>query len=315
MSQTKVIVSFNLGRKLVKWQLPVVGLLFGFLTLIAFLIAPWWLSPYLVKPVQFKHQIQHAISQTQLESERIEALRNNIHAQVAIVASRIGTLQAKSSQLDLLSEQLAQVANVDQQEFIVATVSDAQELPLDSAGGPLTEDSTLSTEELVELLVKLDHVVANYDDKQRQLELLSVLIQQSDVADASWLSGRPVRSGALSSGFGVRKDPITGRRASHWGVDFAGRTGDDVLVTAAGVVTWAGYHSGYGNMVEVSHGGGYTTRYGHNDKLSVSVGNVVTKGDVIASMGSTGRSTGPHVHYEVLKNGRQVNPSPFIFRK
>lgn len=101
----------------------------------------------------------------------------------------------------------------------------------------------------------------------------------------------------------------------HKGVDFAGSEGDDVVATGAGLVTWAGERYGYGNLVEIEHGNGLVTRYGHNKALEVQVGDVVTKGQVIAVMGSTGRSTGPHVHYEVLKKGKQIDPLPFVYRK
>lgn len=101
----------------------------------------------------------------------------------------------------------------------------------------------------------------------------------------------------------------------HKGVDFAGKENADIIATAAGVVSWAGRRSGYGYLIELNHGKGMKTRYGHNKVLLVSAGDVVTKGQVIARMGSTGRSTGPHVHYEILRNNQQINPIKFIYRK
>ena len=98
----------------------------------------------------------------------------------------------------------------------------------------------------------------------------------------------------------------------HKGMDFAGQMDSDVVATAAGVVTWAGKRYGYGNLIEINHGNGYSTRYGHCHKVLVKVGDTVKPGQKIALMGSTGRSTGPHVHYEVLKNGRQINPANFV---
>ncbi len=109
-------------------------------------------------------------------------------------------------------------------------------------------------------------------------------------------------------------DPFTGHEAFHKGVDFAGSAGASVVAVAAGVVTWAGDRAGYGSLVEINHGKGYVTRYAHNESVLVSVGQTVTRGEQIALMGSTGRSTGPHVHFEVLRNGRQVNPLSFIGR-
>ena len=133
---------------------------------------------------------------------------------------------------------------------------------------------------------------------------------QSDV----FLAGRPALKGWMSSRFGMRNDPITGRRVWHNGVDFAGKEGADVVTVAAGVVVFAGDRNGYGEMVEVNHGNGFSTRYGHHKELLVKVGDIVKKGQIVGLMGSSGRSTGPHVHFEVFKNGRVVDPSSYIHR-
>ena len=125
-------------------------------------------------------------------------------------------------------------------------------------------------------------------------------------------AGRPITRGWLSSYYGMRTDPFSGRRAHHSGIDFAGKMGSDVVTVAAGVVTYSGRRSGYGNLVEINHGKGYVTRYGHNSELLVEVGETVKKGQIIAKMGSSGRSTGPHVHFEVLVNGRAVDPKKYI---
>ncbi|MBT3710872.1 MAG: M23 family metallopeptidase, partial [Gammaproteobacteria bacterium] len=115
--------------------------------------------------------------------------------------------------------------------------------------------------------------------------------------------------------FGRRNDPFTGKPAWHEGIDFAGKEGSEIMAVAAGVVTWSGDRYGYGNLVEVSHGGSYVTRYAHAKKLLVKVGDVVAKGQVVALMGSSGRSTGPHVHFEVLRNGKPVDPLRYVRRK
>jgi murein DD-endopeptidase MepM/ murein hydrolase activator NlpD len=129
-----------------------------------------------------------------------------------------------------------------------------------------------------------------------------------------FIAGRPVQKGWLSSRFGTRNDPITGKRAWHSGVDFAGKDGSSVIAVAAGVVVYAAPRSGYGLLVELNHGSGFKTLYGHHKKLHVRVGDIVKKGQVIGSMGSSGRSTGPHVHFEVYKNGRVVDPASYIHR-
>ncbi|MGD8347531.1 MAG: M23 family metallopeptidase, partial [Lysobacterales bacterium] len=118
--------------------------------------------------------------------------------------------------------------------------------------------------------------------------------------------------GWVSSGYGERSDPLTGERSMHWGYDFSGTPGTDVLSVASGVVTWAGPRATYGNTVEIDHGNGYVTRYAHNRDLAVKPGDRVTAGQLIAQLGSTGRASGPHVHFEVLKDGGRINPSRFV---
>jgi murein DD-endopeptidase MepM/ murein hydrolase activator NlpD len=143
---------------------------------------------------------------------------------------------------------------------------------------------------------------------------LETLIVDRNMQDDVFIAGRPVTKGWMSSRFGSRNDPITGRNAWHNGVDFAGKEGADVVTVAAGVVVYAAVRNGYGKMVEINHGGGFSTRYGHHKELIVKVGDIVKKGQVVALMGSSGRSTGPHVHFEVYKNGRVVDPSSYIHR-
>ena len=125
-------------------------------------------------------------------------------------------------------------------------------------------------------------------------------------------SGRPTRSGWLSSAYGYRTHPISGRRQFHQGVDLAGLKNDPVEAVASGLVTWSGTRSGYGMLIEVDHRNGYRTRYGHNQENMVNVGELVKQGQVIAKMGSTGRSTGPHVHFEVLKDGKKIDPKKYL---
>jgi len=149
----------------------------------------------------------------------------------------------------------------------------------------------------------------------QNLSALENVIIDRDLKKQIHPEGRPVAGGFISSYFGEREDPFSGEEAYHKGVDFAGSAGANVMAVAAGVVTWAGNRTGYGNLVEINHGDGYITRYAHNQRTLVSVGQTVKRGDPVALMGSTGRSTGPHVHFEVVRNGRQVDPLSFIGRK
>jgi murein DD-endopeptidase MepM/ murein hydrolase activator NlpD len=161
----------------------------------------------------------------------------------------------------------------------------------------------------------MDSLLVQIQHKAQQLDALESIMLSHHISEQSRLAGRPVVSGWLSSHYGIRKDPFNGQPAMHKGVDFAGKEGDSVLATAAGIVTWADERYGYGNLVEIDHGEGLVTRYGHNKLVNVKIGDVVTKGQVIAEMGNTGRSTGAHVHYEVLRKGQQLDPLPYVYRE
>jgi murein DD-endopeptidase MepM/ murein hydrolase activator NlpD len=149
---------------------------------------------------------------------------------------------------------------------------------------------------------------AIFSQREVQFDLLAGLLSAEQLQAAATPAGRPIRRGWQSSPYGNRIDPITGKRAWHDGADFAGREGSDILAVASGVVSWSGYQNGYGNLIEVSHGDGLSTRYGHNAENLVEVGDLVRRGDVIALMGNTGRSTGPHVHFRSLQKWPHGRP-------
>jgi murein DD-endopeptidase MepM/ murein hydrolase activator NlpD len=160
----------------------------------------------------------------------------------------------------------------------------------------------------------LDSMDAQIDDRRRQLTALQNLILTRELARQIVPGGRPVESGYISSLYGQRTDPFHGNQANHPGLDFAGAAGTRVLAVADGIVSHAGTDGGYGRSIEVTHGNGYVTRYAHNAKLLVEPGQTVKRGDPIALMGSTGRSTGTHLHFEVLRDGSRVNPLSFVRR-
>jgi murein DD-endopeptidase MepM/ murein hydrolase activator NlpD len=168
--------------------------------------------------------------------------------------------------------------------------------------------------QIPDLSAMLAQLQQDVDLRESQLSALENVILARELRAQIHPEGRPVANGFISSYFGERSDPFDGREAFHKGVDFAGSVGSKVVAVAAGVVTWAGERSGFGKMVEINHGDGFVTRYGHNERTLVSVGETVKRGEPVALMGSTGRSTGPHVHFEVLRNGRQVDPLTFIGR-
>ncbi len=150
--------------------------------------------------------------------------------------------------------------------------------------------------------------------REHELKAIESLLADKHWQKGQYLTGKPIESGWLSSHFGKRIDPFNGRIAWHNGVDFAGKEGADIQAVASGVVTWSGARYGYGTMVEIDHGNGFATRYAHNKENNVNIGDVVAKGQVVGAVGSSGRSTGPHVHFEVIKHGKAVDPAKYIYR-
>jgi len=239
------------------------------------------------------------------QKEDIDQIRQDTLAQLEALTLRMANLQARLLRLDALGQRLTEISNLDDGEF------DFTQQP--ALGGPA--DMEAEDVAVPDFLRALDNLASEIDDKQQQLELLDSLLAEQQIQTESFLSGRPVNRGWISSTYGRRIDPFTGKLAWHQGIDFAtGRTGVDVKAVAAGVVTYAGDKQGYGNMVKVNHGNGYETLYAHNEKLLVMPGDIVKKGQVITLSGNSGRSTGPHVHFEVHKNGRVVDPSSYVHR-
>jgi murein DD-endopeptidase MepM/ murein hydrolase activator NlpD len=237
------------------------------------------------------------------EKREIHELRAKLQDRVDAMALRLGAINAHILRLNALGKRLTDMAKIDNREFNF----DAEP----ATGGPESEGEGVSAQ-IPDLTAMLDSTERRVELRDAQLDALENVILARKLNEEIHPEGRPVHQGFISSYFGQRQDPFTGEEAIHKGVDFAGNLGDEVVAVAAGVVTWAGVRTGYGKLVEISHGNGFTTRYAHNERALVSVGDTVTRGEPIALMGSTGRSTGPHVHFEVLRNGRQVDPLTFI---
>ena len=162
---------------------------------------------------------------------------------------------------------------------------------------------------------QLQQLDALISDRSRQLQILEAMLESRHVGQGLVVTRRPILKGWMSSPFGRRTDPFTGKPAWHAGIDFAGKQGSDIIAVAPGVVTWSGKRSSYGKMIEIDHGDGYVTRYAHAEQLLANKGDVISKGDTVAKMGSSGRSTGPHVHFEVYKQGRVVDPKTYLNRR
>lgn len=242
-----------------------------------------------------------------LEQQRTEiaSARRDLQERLDALTSRIGQMNAHVIRLDALGRRLTEMANLDKGEFNFDSEP--------AVGGPegLVEGGTVAAPDLTAML---DDLTNQIRDRERQLSVLESMISTRNLSRQVVPDGRPVLQGWISSYFGYRADPFTGRNAYHAGVDFAGPAGSQVVAVASGVVTYSKERFGYGRTVEINHGNGYVTRYGHNEKVLVQVGDTVQKGQAIALMGSTGRSTGPHLHFEVLKQGRAVDPMTFVRR-
>lgn len=230
----------------------------------------------------------------------IHEARQSAESELYVLADRLGKMQANVIRLNALGNRLIKVSKLDSEEF------DFKNTP--SYGGSADTD-TVAESSFSNVIASLDKQLSS---REEQLTILEDVIMNRQLKDASKPRGRPILKGWASSYYGKRTDPFTGKPAMHKGMDFAGKEGSEVIAVANGVVTWSGDRYGYGNLVEINHGNGYTTRYGHNAELLVAIGDTVEKGDTISLMGSTGRSTGPHVHFEVLKNDKQVDPAKFV---
>jgi murein DD-endopeptidase MepM/ murein hydrolase activator NlpD len=253
-----------------------------------------------------RHQLSEvAVLRTLLQQQQTEivqarkAARDNVDA----LTLRLGRMQAQMLRLDALGERL-----VRQAELAAAEFNFSMPPPV---GGPHNA-ATLASINVPDFLGMLDELHMTAKDRKTKLAALEQLIMNRNLHERIIPSGRAVEHGLLSSKYGKRIDPFTGKHEHHKGIDIAGKEGSRILAVADGIVTWSGERTGYGKLVEINHGNGYVTRYGHNRQQLVKAGDTIRRGQAIALMGSTGRSTGPHVHIEVMHNGKQVNPGKYL---
>lgn len=231
-----------------------------------------------------------------------DTVRAQLQDRIDALALRIGSLDAQLLRINALGKRLAEMANIRSSEF------DFDRDP--PQGGDASEAGRgVSLGELGSSMARVEGLL---DFRNAQLSVLERVLLRRKLTDEIVPSGKPVSEGYVSSGFGERMDPFNGEEAFHKGIDFAAPAGSDVLAVAAGIVTAAGPREGFGILVEVEHGDGFVTRYAHSSQALVRPGEVVQRGQRLAVVGSTGRSTGPHVHFEVLKNDKAVNPASFI---
>jgi murein DD-endopeptidase MepM/ murein hydrolase activator NlpD len=235
------------------------------------------------------------------QSTQLNGLRGDSQRDLDALAVKLGQLQAQSTRLNALGERLTEVGKLDATEFNFdqpPPVGGVEDVSGSAYALPQTLDSSIS------------QLAGQFDTQQAQLSALQSLLLDAKIESNLKPTGMPV-DGYISSYFGARPDPFDGRAARHTGIDISTPYGTPVHAVAEGMVTYAGVRNGYGNVVEIDHGNGYMTRYAHNSALDVHAGEHVQVGTVVAQAGSTGRSTGSHVHFEVWYDGRVVNPLAF----
>lgn len=237
------------------------------------------------------------------EQKKIKDLQATIDFQIDTFVVKLAQIQSRLIQLDHVGEKLVEVSKLNKKEFNFDQIV--------SIGGPelIVDKDSQNIEH------RLSEIQAELKIKSMQLFALEALYDDRLYLDSVTPKGKPAEKGWISSYFGKRKDPFTGKNSHHTGVDLAGKENSNIIATATGMVTWAKKRSGYGNLVEITHGNGLVTRYGHCKKILVKEGQKINQGDKIATIGSTGRSTGPHVHYEVLRNGQKINPISYVKKK
>lgn len=243
------------------------------------------------------------------QKQDLDTGRQQVADSLSSMTAKLAQMKARLVRLDALGEQLTQIAKLEDGEFDFSTNP--------GLGGPDSKTDNYNSLDLqgqVDLAMLFNKLENSLYHRESQLHLLQSMLADQKLTNDRMITGRPITKGWLSSAYGMRTDPFHGKKTWHGGIDFAGRMGSDIIAVASGVVTWSGEKNGYGLMVEINHSDGYITRYAHNKENIAELGSVVKKGEVIAKMGTSGRSTGPHVHFEVYKNGRVVDPASYIRR-
>lgn len=231
-------------------------------------------------------------------AQRDKIMRENLDA----MAQKVGDMQARMVKLEAMGDRISGMAGLKAEDLVGLTRARG------AAGGPFVPMSRPSLDDLDGVLKSLDDASAEQGDI---LTLTESRLLESRLKTLMIPSSRPIDV-AVGSGFGFRTDPFTGRGALHTGLDFPSPVGTEIHAAASGVVRTAEMHPEYGLMLEIDHGNGLMTRYGHTSSILVKVGQLVRRGQVVADVGTTGRSTGPHLHFEVLVDGVPQDPQRFL---
>ncbi len=287
-----IFVSNNMAkaRTLSLWQ--------GVLLVVSLLLASSMLTAALILPQA--GGTDQGVNKL-LPMRMLQAMRSNHQQHLDALALQVGQLQARIMRLDALSERLAELAGVKDKDI------KASQLP--GQGGPMVQERSLSADELQQQITAL---TAQLEQRNDRLGVLEAMLLQQNLKKNTIPSGAPVNVGYNSSSFGWRVDPFTGHMAMHEGLDFMAEAGSPIYAAADGIVAQAESTPDYGNIVKVDHGSGLETRYAHALRLLVKAGDRVQKGQLIAEVGSTGRSTGAHLHFEVRLNGVPLDPRKYL---
>lgn len=300
-----ITVSHPIKGDIVKFKISLKKSLYLFFacTVVLMILASW--GTYKFSHWQAKNQKWQSLGNWELgldDKIQYQNFKDKTEHELTLISEHIGKLSANLLRLNALGEQLIAQANLDPEEF------NFSESP--GMGGPLLPNFG----PLEEISQTLSHLELEFNKRFQQLSFLEDFYHRHNQKKSSglWGRGKPVKRGWVSSFYGSRTDPFTGKKAWHNGVDVAGREGDEVFALASGVVSIAQDKGTYGKLIEIKHGNGLATRYAHNKESLVKAGDLVKKGDPIALMGSTGRSTGPHVHVEVREHNKAVDPGLYF---
>ncbi len=281
------------------WQILFMMLLFGGLVWAAAFALQYTLLRF--APEGMSEGVRTLLSN--MQSEEQQKQQSYVHNGLDAMATRVGQMQAQMQRLDALGARLAKLTGMNPEEFRFDQLP-AQGGPLISAAG---QELTVNS-----LEQQLNSLAQAVNDRSDKLSALETMLLQNQLSRKLLPSIPPINEGFYSSNFGWRLDPFTGSNAMHEGVDYMVPYGTAIRASAGGVVAFADVHPQYGNMIEIDHGNDIVTRYAHASRLLVKVGQVVRRGEKIAEVGNTGRSTGNHLHFEVRYKGIAQNPVRFL---
>lgn len=269
----------------------------GLLGGLALFVVGYLLGQGNIEPL--RHDWQSQIVEQRFE---LEGVRTRASAEIEVLTTRVARIQAQVARIEAVGNRLLKLADLDEGEFDF-TSEPAVGGAAPSVTNPVKQNA---------ILVELDQLANRLANREEQLKALDRALLDRSLYQRIQPNGSPVSEGWISSRYGYRSDPFSGKSSLHRGIDFAARRGTEIKAVAGGIVIQSSYKGELGLMVSIDHGNGYVTRYGHNSKNLVEVGEVVSKGQAIALLGSTGRSTGPHVHFEVIHNGKHQDPADYL---